>query len=156
LGLDTPKGPSEEESVLTDIDTEVDSRWRDERRKRELVEFCAEEDEELRVGVCTGVVCDWRLKAPRRGRRIFRDGVFGVVFGVIAAAEGGVEGRTGREGTGSIAAEGMGAADAGVCMEAGAAGFCLTMEIGSFLSLSFKLREFRPASTGLGSDCTFY
>jgi len=56
-----PKGPlkpnEEDESVLIDIDAEVESRWRDERRKRESVEFCAEDDEEPRVGVCIGATC---------------------------------------------------------------------------------------------------
>jgi hypothetical protein len=62
LDLDIiPKGPfkpnEEVESVLIDIDAEVDSRCLDERRKRESVEFCADDEDELRVGVCTGTAC---------------------------------------------------------------------------------------------------
>jgi len=163
LGLNImPKGPlkpNEEESVLIDIDAEVDSRWREERRKRESVEFCADDEEELRVGVCTGAAGAWRLKPLRRGRRIFRDGVVGVVFGVIPTAEGGVEGRARRTDAGRTGVAGVGGMSVGgigASMEPGVRGFCLTAGIGSLLSLDLTLRELRPTSTGVGSCCTFY
>jgi hypothetical protein len=162
LGVETmPEGPlkpnEEDESVLIDIDAEVDNRLRDERRKRESVEFCADDDEELRVRVCIGTVCGWRLKPLRRGRRIFRDGVVGVVIGDLASAEGGVEGNSGRAarggaGLGGLSVEGC----AGASTVTGAKGFCLTAEPWSFLSLGRKLREPRPTSVGFDSGCTIY
>jgi len=161
LALDImPVGPlkpnEEEESVLIDMDAEVDNRCLDERRKRESVEFCIDDEDELRVGVCTGAACAWRLNPLRRGRRIFRDGVVGVVFGGVATAEGGVEGGAVRKNagcTGVVGADGVGAG--GASMEAGVEGFCLAAAMGFLLSLDLKLRGLRPTSTGAGSDCIF-
>jgi hypothetical protein len=161
LGLDImPEGPlkpnEEEESVLIDMDAEVDSRCLDERRKRESVEVCTDDEDELRVGVCTGAACAWRLNPLRRGRRIFRDGVEGVVFDGVATAEGGVEGGAARKDagcTGVAGAGGMGAG--GASMEAGVEGFSLAAVMGSLLSLDLKLRGLRLISTGVGSGCIF-
>lgn len=87
------RAPTElDEDELVSIDAEVDRRCRDDRRSRESLEAGVEENEELRVGVCTGEVCACRLRPLRRGNRIFRDGVVGAVTVVVGSGERGVEG----------------------------------------------------------------
>jgi len=129
-----PLKPNEELAPV-DIDA-IDSRCREERRKRRSVEFCPDDDE-LRVGVGIAVECGCRLKAPRRGRRIFKDGVVGVVMGDFAALPGGVE----------AGVDGASEGGADESTETDAESFCWIADIGSFLALGRKLRDFASGCT---------
>lgn len=126
-----------EDDELVSIEADVDSRCcRDERRRRESIETGVEENEVLRLGACTG--CDCRLRALSRGKRIFNDGVFGVVGCAPAAEVGGVEGTEVDVG----ACRGVGGGTT-VDVAGPTAVFLLERESVSFFSLILTLRELR-------------